>query len=138
MLITGNLVTFCVTTSQKPPFEGSAFSTADLPKYGIRSRFNFGPSSASTAGNSVKLAANATITTRMAPRPSELQDRERHDQQSTECDNNRHSAEKYGPSRRLTRSLDSLKTIQPVLHLFAVSGNDEERIIDADRQTRSL
>ncbi len=64
----GNLVTLTVTNSQNPCRWASEVSTLPLPMKGIGNRFTLGPINASTAGNSVRVAASATSTTRIAPR----------------------------------------------------------------------
>ena len=72
MLTTGKRVTRRVVTSQNPSCEGASSpepSSLPAPMKGIDNRLILGPSSASTAGSSVSVAASATSTTRIAPMP---------------------------------------------------------------------
>ena len=69
--MTGCLVTTCVILSQNPPCDVSAPFSENFVRNGMVSMSTLGPSSASTAGSRVSVAASDAITTRIAPSASD-------------------------------------------------------------------
>ena len=67
----GYRVTARVMVSQNPPSESCAPLRENRERNGMVRKSTRGPSSASKAGKSVRVAARAAITTRMAPSPSD-------------------------------------------------------------------
>ena len=71
MLITGRRVTSRVMRSQKPCSECSGLLSENFDSRGTVRRSTLRPSSASTAGSSVSVAASDASTTRIAPSASD-------------------------------------------------------------------
>ena len=71
MLTMGYRVTALVTASQKPCSPGCGGFRENRARKGTVSMPTLGPSSASTAGRSVSVAASAASTTRIAPMASD-------------------------------------------------------------------
>ena len=69
--MTGNRVTARVMDSQNPCSVASGLFSENLLMKGTVSKSILGPSSASTAGSRVRVAASEASTTRMAPRASD-------------------------------------------------------------------
>ena len=70
-LTTGRFVTARVMASQKPPCDVSAPLSENLVRKGMVRKLTRSPSSASTAGSSVSVAASDASTTRIAPSASD-------------------------------------------------------------------
>ena len=74
MLTMGKRVTAWAMVTQNPPAEAWGPSSENLVRKGMVRKFTLGPSSDSTAGKSVNVAARAAITTRIAPQPKGLEE----------------------------------------------------------------
>ena len=67
----GYRITARVMAFQNPCSVASGLFSENLVRKGMVSKFTLGPSSVSTAGSRVRVAASEASTTRMAPRASD-------------------------------------------------------------------
>ena len=135
MLMNGNFVTRRVVIPQKSSDEPWSLSPLRLRAKGILKRSMPDPSNASTAGRIVRVAPNATMTTSMAPMPSERKNAagtinipQRATTTVTPLNSTVRPA--VSPARMTASSLP-----RPRTQLLSESRYDHEGIVDPYRQT---
>ena len=122
----------------RAPRSGPRCRPALRPKHGMRQRVDaVAEQAAARAGSSVSAASTATMPTRIAPSAEAAHDRVGHEQHPEQRDHERHAAEEHRAARRGAGRAIASSLSRPARALLAVAREDEQRVVDPEREAHS-